>query len=133
MSNLAMKLDTLSYAKKLIAAGCEPKLAEAHASLQQDVLVEVSEDYLSQFATKQDLDAHRIATKHDIEELRIGTKHDIEELRIATKHDLAMLEQRIETKIAKATTKTIRTLGGIVVGTALVLVGAVGILIQLHI
>ncbi len=54
--NLAMKLDTLSYAKKLIAAGCEPKLAEAHASLQQDVWIEVAEDYLSQFATKQDIE-----------------------------------------------------------------------------
>ncbi len=113
MSNLAMKLDTLSYAKKLIAAGCEPKLAEAHASLQQETWIEVSEDYLSQFAThqdilsvkqdleahrtstKQDLDAHRIATKHDIEELRIATKHDIEDLRITTKQEFAMIRKEM--------------------------------------
>lgn len=56
MVNATMKLDTLAYSKKLIAAGCERKLAEAHASLQQDVLVEISEDYLSQFATKLDLE-----------------------------------------------------------------------------
>lgn len=57
MTNPAMKLDTLSYAKKLIEAGCAPKLAEAHASMQQDVLVEISEDYLSQFVTKQEMNA----------------------------------------------------------------------------
>ncbi len=51
MTSPAMKLDTLAYAKKLIAAGCTPQLAEAHASVQQDTLLEISE----QFATKQDL------------------------------------------------------------------------------
>ncbi len=117
MANPTMKLDTLSYSKKLIEAGCEPKLAEAHASLQQDVWIEVSEDYLSQLATHQDLE---------------GTNQNIERLRISTKHDLAMLEQRIETKIANASAKTIRTLGAIVVATATILFGALGILIQLH-
>ncbi len=99
MANLAMKLDTLSYSKKLIEAGCEPKLAEAHASLQQDVWIEVSEDYLSQFATKQDLDAHRIATKHD----------------------LAILEQKIEKKMVSLALKMTTILGGLVVAGVIVL------------
>ena len=55
MKNAAMKLDTLAYSKKLISTGCDQKLAEAHASAQQNALVEISEDYLSQFATKQDV------------------------------------------------------------------------------
>ncbi len=84
MASPLMKLDTLSYAKKLIEAGCAPRLAEVHAAAQQDVLVEISQDYLSQFATKQDL-------------LQFATKQDL--LQFATKQDLLMMEQRIEANL----------------------------------
>ncbi len=106
MASPAMKLDTLAYAKKLIAAGCEPKLAEAHASLQQDVLVEISEDYLSQFATHQDI--------------------------MVVKQDLVMLEQRVDAKIATTATKTVYILGSIVIASSGILLSAIDILLKLH-
>lgn len=76
MTSPAMKLDTLAYAEKLIAAGCDPKLAKAHASAQQDVLVEISDDYLSQFVTKQDalMTEQRIDAKIDALETKITLK-----------------------------------------------------------
>ena len=91
MTNPAMKLDTLAYAKKLIAAGCTPQLAEAHASVQQDTLLEISEH----FATKQDL----LMTEQRIE------------AKITT------LEQKIETMGMKLTLK----MGGMLVAAVFVL------------
>lgn len=102
MTNLAMKLDTLAYSKRLIAAGCEPKLAEAHASLQQESLVEISEDYLSQFVTKQEFNA-----KMDMIDHRFET-----------------LEQKIETMSMKITLK----LGALMTAGVLILAA----LIKLH-
>ena len=69
ITNLAMKLDTLAYSKRLIAAGYEPRLAEAHASLQQESLVEISEDYLSQFVTTQEFNAKMDIIDHRFETL----------------------------------------------------------------
>ena len=96
MTSPAMKLDKLAYSKKLIEVGCEPKLAEAHASLQQEMLIEISEDYLSQFATKQDLEAHSLMTKKDLETHSLMTKKDLETHNLMTKRDLEA--HRAETK-----------------------------------
>ncbi len=72
MTSPAMKLDTLAYAEKLIAPGCEPRLAKAHASAQQDTLLEISEH----FATKQDLALFRqeVNARFDSLEMKITLK-----------------------------------------------------------
>lgn len=122
MSHLAMKLDTLSYAKKLIAAGCEPKLAEAHAALQQETLVEISEDYLSQVTTKEDL--KQFATKEDLKQF--ATKEDLKQY--ATKEELfsmgRLLEQKMENLGMKITLKL-----GVLMTTGIIILAA---LIELH-
>lgn len=63
----AMKLDTLTYANKLIEAGCDRKIAEAHAHAQQDTLIEFSDHLdLTLEPMKQD-----IATlKTDVSEIK---------------------------------------------------------------
>ncbi|TFW30084.1 hypothetical protein [Duganella callida] len=73
-------IDTLSYAKRLIAVGLPPEQAEAHALAMDQVL--------TQTASKADLDAHRVATKADFEAHRAATKADFEAHRAATKADL---------------------------------------------
>jgi hypothetical protein len=84
MTNPAMKLDTLAYAKRLIAAGCTQQLAEAHASAQQDTLVEISQDYLSQFVTKQDL----LATKQELKQEILTVKQELTQEILTVKQEL---------------------------------------------
>lgn len=119
MTNLAMKLDTLAYSKRLIAAGCEPKLAEAHASLQQDTLIEISEDYLSEVATKEDLKQY--ATKQDL----MMTKQEL-----STRIDL--LEQRVDSKIDALGMKLMLRLGALMITVITTGFAIVGVLIKLH-
>ena len=90
MTKPAMKLDTLSYAKKLIAAGCDRKLAEAHAEAQQDTWFEVSEDYLSQFVTKEDLHRELSGINNKISGIRkeidmIRKEMDVLSLKLTTR------------------------------------------------
>lgn len=57
----AITFDTLKYAKRLKAAGMEPRLAEEQAEALADALTEQT-----QLATKTDLVELRMATKADL-------------------------------------------------------------------
>jgi hypothetical protein len=125
--------DTLSFVKKLEAAGVEPKIAEAQMELQAELQAqllenqaEVEKKFLEKFAEYQPiLDEIKIikselATKGDITQLANTTKGDITQL----ENKLDKFESKFESKIENVRNELVIRLGGIVVGTAVVL-GAV--------
>jgi transposase len=90
-------IDTLAYANKLKAAGLEPKLAEAQAEAQAELLSGLMDDTL--------------ATKHDIKELRTELRHEIRQVRAELKGDLRHLEANIK----QLENKLLIKLGGIMI------------------
>ena len=100
--------DTLSYARRLKAAGVDEAQAEAHAEAVRDAVAEG-------VATKADLDTglaavkadvvrveDRMATKADLAEVKAELKADVAEV----KADVARLEGRVEHIEDKMATKT---------------------------
>lgn len=80
---VAIKLDTLKYAKRLIAAG----MPQQQAEIQAEVFIEVIDENLNNFATKEDF--HPL--KEDVATLKIDgadLKKDIANL----KEDVAILK-----------------------------------------
>jgi len=73
--------DTLSYAKKLKAAG----FTEEQAEVQAEALAEIVDERL---ATKQDI----LELKRDIKELETTLKRDMKELETTFKRDMKDLE-----------------------------------------
>ena len=80
-----LALNTLAYAKKLIAAGVPERQAEAQA----EALAEIVED--------------TIATKRDIKELEASTKRDMKELETRLLHEMKDLEYRMIIKLGALT------------------------------
>lgn len=79
MSHIAF--DTLAFANKLKAAGFDPKMAEAQAEAQAELLSGLMDD--------------KLATKNDLKELKIELKTDIKQLR----NDMKQLENRLLIKL----------------------------------
>lgn len=85
---MSASFDTLSYAKKLKAAG----FTQEQAEVQAQALAEIVEERL---ATKQDIAALRQAILHDITALRQENAQDRETAR----RDLKDLEQRMTIRV----------------------------------
>jgi hypothetical protein len=90
MTVACLTFDTLIFARRLEAAGMDPKIAEAQAELQAEVQAQAYErqaQALEKFAEYQPLlDEIKItrgefATKGDIRELRIELQSEIRSLR----------------------------------------------------
>ena len=62
--------DTLSFSKRLQAAGVPAVQAEAHAQAQAEF---IADNLLSQTATRKDI--RDMATKEDVQSVREGVKH----------------------------------------------------------
>jgi uncharacterized phage infection (PIP) family protein YhgE len=100
--------DTLAFANKLKAVGMDPKIAEAQAELQADVLNELS---IGQLATKKDVqelktDMRELRTelKTDMQELRTELKSDMQELRTELKTDMQELRTELKTEMQELRT-----------------------------
>ena len=87
-----LALNTLAYAKKLIAAGVPERQAEAQA----EALAEIVEDTL---ATKLDIKALEAATRHDIKALENSTQRDMKELEMRLLHEMKDVEYRMVIKL----------------------------------
>jgi len=80
--------NTLSYAKKLKAAG----FTEEQAEVQAEALAEIVDERL---ANKQDI----LALKRDIKELEATLKRDMKELEATLKRDMKELEMRLTIRL----------------------------------
>ena len=119
-----MTFDTLSFSKRLHAAGVPLEQAEAHAQAQAEFLTDhllfhvAGKEDLKAFATREDLKA--FATKEDLK--AFVTKEDLRAVREEMQH----LETRLRMEMQLlGKTLTVR-LGGIVV----LGIGALGALVQ---
>ena len=84
----AVAFDTLSYAKRLKAAG----FTEEQADVQAEAFLELVDERL---ATKQDI----LGLKRDIKELETSLKRDIKELDASSKRDNKELEMRLTIRL----------------------------------
>lgn len=116
--------DTLTYVKKLQAAGVSTIEAEAHAMALAEIIDE-------RLVTKQDISDLKRELKHDIEELRVETRHDIstlqhdvdylktemKQLRIDVReeirHEIGVSEERLNSRIDKVTFQLTIRLGSL--------------------
>ncbi len=122
--------DTLTYARRLKAAGVDEAQAEAHAEAVRDAVTEG-------VATKDDLDKgigavkadvvrleDRMATKADLDEGLGALKADVAELKI----DMAELRAEFKTDVANLETRLVRFVLAIAVGQAALIVGLLKLL-----
>jgi hypothetical protein len=81
---IALNINTLSFAKKLKAAGVNDKQAEAQAEALNDVLNDFQEKRLNELATKGDLLAVKTEIKAEIGNVKAGLRTEIKskELRL---------------------------------------------------
>ncbi len=101
---MAMKIthatgfDTLSYARRLKAAGVDEAQAEAHAEAVRDAVAEG-------VATKDDLDKGLAAAKVDLDTGLTALRTDLDNGLAAVKADIARVENRMATKAELAEVK----------------------------
>ncbi len=100
--NASILFDTLTFSKRLVAAGCEQRLAEEQALAQSEIITQQAEHihYLvvTQLATKEDVKVLRTELKEDIrtvkEDIRL-IKEQIKHLVKDTKKDIKHLESTL--------------------------------------
>ena len=137
--------DTLSYARRLKAAGVDEAQAEAHAEAVRDAVTEgvATKDDLDRglAAAKVDLDTGLSDLKADVVRLedKMATKADVAELkaemaelkadvvrledRMATKDDVADLKAELKTDVANLETRLIRFVFAAAAGQVALIVG----------
>jgi uncharacterized protein YlxW (UPF0749 family) len=106
--------DTLAYAKKLKQAGVDPKIAEAHAEAQVEVLSEIVDRKLATKGDVEDLRGDVNTLKMDVKDLRedvrdLDVKIDQVEIRLSSRID------HVENKMESLKNELLIKMGGIMV------------------
>ena len=124
--------DTLSYARRLKAAGVDEAQAEAHAEAVRDAVTEgvATKDDLDRglAAAKVDLDTGLSDLKADVVRLedRMATKDDVAALRAEMadlRTDMADLKAELKTDVANLGTRLIRFVFAAAAGQVALIVG----------
>jgi hypothetical protein len=108
MTMTATVFDTLTFAKRLKAAGFNDQQAEAQA----EGIAEIIENNI---ATKDDLKVLEAATKREIKELEAVTKQDIKELEERMQQQFTQLDHRVDMLGYKLTIRLGSMLGGMLI------------------
>ena len=104
--------DTLTYAKKLRAAGFTEQQAEAQAEGLREAVG-------AQLATKSDLKEVEAALRHDLKELESALRHDLKELESALRHEIELVRREVKEVELRLTVRL-----GVMMGIAIGIVAA---------
>jgi hypothetical protein len=128
-------LDTLNFVKKLEAVGVEPKVAEAQAELQMEILEKQAQVYNQVFKKYEEyqpvldelkITKNELATKADIG--RVESK--IENIHVELDSKIENLRADLTAKIENMRNELIIKLGGIVVGSMTILGVVIAFLVK---
>lgn len=91
----AANFDSLTYAKRLKAAGMDGGLAEVQAS----ALTEVIQDHFHSLSTKQEVQQLSLDLRKEIQLQGQELRKDMRLLRLEVQKDMQLLEQRMVIKL----------------------------------
>lgn len=113
--------DTLSFVKRLAAAGMDSRQAEALAEALAD-------NAFAQIATHADMKSLEFSTKASLKEHELATKASLKEHELATKAALEALEARVAAQMKDLKDQLTSRLGIVVGGAAALIVAILGTL-----
>ncbi len=117
----ATGFDTLTYARRLRAAGVDEAQAEAHAEAVRDAVMEG-------VATKADLAAVKADLDNGLAAVRTELKADIAAVRTELKTDIAAAKAELKTDVANLETRLVRLIFAVAAGQAALIVGLLKLL-----